>query len=257
MASPQTYISEVVGKLETHARESSKGKSPWDLSHYIGGGQSKLRYINLKIPAVRQVFRTGFTFNDQDLNQKWQIWNHIWTTSKTFEAMACAAYFAASRPLDEVLQKKRIILNWVHHVDNWAHSDELSGIYSRLLEHSPSVLWPEFKRWNTSKKPWLKRQSMVGIYFYARFRKKPRPVKEALMFIERHMDDPHYYVQKGVGWTLRECWNLDPIVTWKYLERTAHRIGPAGWTAATEKLPAKKKRILTELRACGRKTKLA
>ena len=89
---------------------------------------------------------------------------------------------------------------------------------------------------------------MVGLLFYSRFRKKVPPFKTVISFVERHIDDDHYYVQKGVGWTIRECWNVYPKETFLYLKKNAHRVPPAGWTAATEKLRPQEKKILTQLR---------
>ena len=62
------------------------------------------------------------------------------------------------------------------------------------------------------------------------------------------LDDDHYYVQKGVGWALREAWNVYPEETFEFLKKHAHRIATAGWTAATEKLAPRDKKILLKAR---------
>ncbi len=117
-----------------------------------------------------------------------------------------------------------------------------------MLEHDPGALMPVFEKWNASKKPWFKRQSLVGLLFYSRFRKRKPAVKVLLKFIARHLDDEHYYVQKGIGWALRESWNVYPRETFAFLEKNAGKIPPVGWTAATEKLARKDKSRLTKLR---------
>ena len=58
------------------------------------------------------------------------------------------------------------------------------------------------------------------------------------------MDHEHYYVQKGVGWTLREIGNVYPDEALAFLEANIGQLSAAAFTAATEKLsPAKKNRI--------------
>lgn len=225
----------------------------WRAENYIGAGVSKLKYLNLKIPLVRSQFKKGFSFSNRVTEEQWLIWDYVWNRSQIFEVMLLPSYWAGSRPIEEVFAHRKLILKWVDRVDNWAHSDELSAHYARLLEHYPSKIMPVFKTWNTSKEPWLKRQSMVGLLFYSRFRQRTPPIQIMLKFIERHINDDHYYVQKGVGWALRECWNVYPKETFAFLKKYAGQIPPAGWTAATEKLSLKEKNILKELRASARK----
>jgi 3-methyladenine DNA glycosylase AlkD len=242
----EKYLKEVETLFEGLC--ASNPNSRWLAEDYIGGGESKLRYLNLKIPRVRAAFKKGFSFSTLPPEDQWRIWDHIWKHSDTFEVMLLSSYWVSSRPFDEVIKQRKILLNWVHRVDNWAHSDEMSAHYARLLEHDRKTMLPIFEKWNRSKNPWLRRQSVVGLLYYSRFRKTKPKVTVLLCLIEALMEDDHYYVQKGVGWALRECWNVYPKETFMYLKKSAHRIAPAGWTAATEKLSASEKKILTELR---------
>lgn len=237
-------------EVETRIRALTQNmpQPKWKAEDYVGGGASQLKYLNLKIPSVRAEYKRGFSFSSQDPDRQWRIWDYIWNHSDIFEVMLLASYWAASRPVEEMFAQRRILLAWLSRVDNWAHSDELSSHYAKLMEHNPSVLTPVFKKWNTSRHPWFKRQSMVGLLFYSRLRKRIPPVKLLLEFIDRHIEDEHYYVQKGVGWALRESWNVHPDATFRYLKKNAARIPPAGWTAATEKLSVADKRVLKALR---------
>jgi len=240
------YLKEVEARLLTIGRNRKPDK--WLAENYIGAGQSRLTYLNIKIPEVRNAFRQGFSFSNLPADEQWQIWNYIWRKSNIFEVMLLPSYWAAQQNVPELFRHRQLVLKWLNRVDNWAHSDEMSAHYAKLLEHNAKRIMPEFKRWSKSKNPWFKRQSMVGLIFYSRFRKKLPQAKILLQHIERHIDDDHYYVQKGVGWTVRECWNAYPSVTLTYLKKNAHRIPSAGWTAATEKLSAKDKAALMILR---------
>lgn len=246
----KSYLKEAEDRLI--ALVAGRTPTKWKAEDYIGAGESSLRYLNLKIPTVRQAFKQGFTFSKRPPEEQWPIWDYIWQNSDYFEVMLLASYFAASRPVAELVEKDHILLSWLKRVDNWAHSDELSSHYSKMLEFNQRKLLPVFRRWSVSKNPWEKRQSMVGLQYYARQRRKRLPCATLLQFIERHMDDEHYYVQKGVGWALRESWNAYPKPTYAYLKKNAHRIPPAGWTAATEKLSPKEKAELSRRRRLGR-----
>lgn len=246
------YLKEVESRLLVLKPEAQPSK--WKAEHYIGAGQSQLTFLNFKIPRVRAEYKRGFSFSNLPPKEQWKVWDYIWHHSQIFEVMLLSSYWASSRSTDELFAHRRLLIRWQGRVDNWAHSDELSAHFSRLLEHDPQQLMPVFKKWNTSKDPWFRRQSMVGLLFYSRFRRRKPPVKVLLDFIERHLDDGHYYVQKGVGWALRESWNVYPKQTFTFLKKNAGKIPPAGWTAATEKLSVKDKNLLKELRSHFRRS---
>lgn len=240
------FLDEVEQKLKSI--KPLEKPSPWLAENYIGAGKSKLIYLNLKIPYVRKAFKDRFSFSKLTPHQQWKIWDYIWMHSQIFEVMLLASYWAGSQPTEDLVKNRKFLLGWLKRVDNWAHSDELSNHYSKMLEHDPRAFLPIFMKWSQSKNPWVKRQSMVGLLFYSRFRKQCLPYKTIIQIVEKHIDDDHYFVQKGVGWTLRECWNLYPKETYRYLKSNAHRIPSAGWTAATEKLSEHERTALKKLR---------
>lgn len=220
----------------------------WLAKNYVGAGLSRLDFLDVKIPLVRGRFKQGFSFSRFDPAEQWLLWDHIWRSSKTFETMLLSSYWAARRPLEELTAHAGMIFDWVAGVDNWAHSDEMSFHCARILETNHRLYMPTFEKWADSENPWERRQSLVGLLYYSRSRKKVPSFATMKRFIERQMDDDHFYVQKGVGWTLRETWNVYPSETESYLLRCAHRIPPAGWTAATEKLSPTFKAKLTRQR---------
>lgn len=244
------HVKKCLREIESRlfAIKAAAVESRWKPEDYVGGGTSKLRFLNLKIPFVRKAFKRGFSFSNLPPEQQWKIWDYVWNTSDHFEVMLLASYWAASRPFAETFSHRKTVLSWLRRVDNWAHSDELSAHYAKFFEHAPKEMLPIFRKWNRSTNPWFKRQSMVALLFYSRVRKRTPSVTLLLEFIDRHVEDDHYYVQKGVGWALRETWNVYPKATYSYLRRNAARIPPAGWTAATEKLKPQEKKALTRLR---------
>lgn len=239
------HIQEVEKALLRHPI-SRKGYSP---EGYIGGGQSKLRYIGLKVPLLRQTLSTGFSFYGNDRKQIAKTWDYVWNNSDCYEVMALAlAWFEDRKNLDILVDHWPLLKKWSARVDNWAHSDTLSGIYARILEQNPSLVYPTLKAWNKSKNPWLRRLSIVSLMYYSSQRKTVLPLSKILVLVKPLIEDEHYYVQKGVGWTLREAWNVYPKETYQFLETHIHRLKPASFTAATEKLSKTQKDRLKKLR---------
>ena len=241
---------EVEQTLKRLAKLHKPGK--WKPESYIGAENSEWKFLNLKVPHIRKAQQSGYSFSDDPMRDQWDIWHDIWHKTAYFEVALTAIHFVNRRPIEELHTNRKRLLTWQKRVDNWALSDELSNAYSRLLEYKRSEMLPSFEAWNRSSSPWERRQSMIGLLFYARFRQKKLPCTRILSFVRPHLEDPHYYVQKAVGWTLRECWNVYPEPTLKFLEKNAHKIPPGGWTAATEKLPKTTKSRLKSLRTDNR-----
>lgn len=216
---------------------------------YIGGGQSKLRYIGLRVPQLQQAMKTGFSFSRENTTDVALIWDQIWQTSDCFEVMALAiAWFYEPRQRSLLRGHWPRLKKWAERIDNWAHADTLSGIYARILEDDPKLVYPTLLKWNSSSNPWFRRLSIVSLLYYSSQRSKVLPFKKIISLVKPQLDFDHYYVQKGVGWTLRECGNVYPDETFAFIERHVGKISATAFSAAVEKLTMKQRDQLKRLR---------
>ena len=252
----KTALSEVEKKVLSQSRNTN-----FSMAHYIGGKfrkdlhekeKSRLKYGEITVPTTRKIFRSGFSFTTKD-HGEFRIWHYIYQKSEVFEAKSMALMHFRALPNDLLLEDVKLLGSLVDHVDNWAHSDELSHIYARLLEHSPKKVWPLLKKWNKSKNLWHRRQSVVGMLNYARQRKKTPPVKDMLKMIEPLLHDESFYVQRGVGWSLREVYNVDPKAQVAFVKKHLHKISSIAWAAAAERYPLALRKQLVKLRKEHRK----
>lgn len=241
----QHYLDEIENKLAALLTR----KIPWNPEAYIGGGQSKLRYIGLRVPDLRKAARTGFSFSEKSPRELALVWDYVWRKSDCYEAMALALdWFNEPKRRTELKSYWPLLKKWSARIDNWAHSDALSGIYARLYEDHPELIHPTFVKWNRSQNPWLRRLSIVSLFYYSSQREKYPPLKTVFALLEPQLEFEHYYVQKGVGWTLREAGNVYPDATYKFVEKNILRISPAAYYATVEKLPQAKRDHLKRLR---------
>lgn len=148
----------------------------------------------------------------------------------------------------------KIITRWVDHVDNWGHSDTLSKLYTRFLEMEEfeKPFLETLKKWNRHKNPWLRRQSMVALLYYARTKNQHPPFKTIIALVSTQLEAQEYYVQKGLGWTLRESYNVYPDLTYKFVSDNFHKVSPVAFTAAIEKMSEKEKNSLKQKRKAYR-----
>jgi 3-methyladenine DNA glycosylase AlkD len=217
---------------------------------YVGAGVSPYRFLNLSMPQVREFAKTRFSFH-QD-RSVWKSWNHIWNSTEIYDLLTAAIIWASGQSLEDQWKNRKILLGWSTKANNWALADGLCSIYAELFEAHPKEMLVTLEKWSRSKNPWQQRMSIVSLFYYARLRERHASYALAEKLILRQLDHEHYYVQKAVGWALRETWNVYPERTFKLLRKIAARIPPAGWTAATEKLTQKHKAELAKLRSAKR-----
>ena len=221
-----------------------------DLKKYIG---TQYDFIGLSTPKQREIYKAAYGFNTLAPTEQLIIWNEIWQHSNLFEVMTQALFFASQhKDAFDTTTLFNVTKNWVTKVDNWAHSDGLSDLFSYLLEKDAALVYPQFKIWNTSSNPWERRQSVVGLLEYSKKRKKVLPVTKLLPLVKSLLDDENYFVQKGIGWTLREIGNVYPTDTWDFLVKHHKTISAIAFSPAVEKLHSSKKEELKQLRKKSR-----
>lgn len=233
-----------------------KYKTPKDLEKVKAIVNTPQKILGFSVPQQRDLVKKIHSqkLREQTAKEIWDFWHPFWTKGKSFEEKNLALIFWTS-PTNYALARSfhKELLTWAHNLDNWAHSDSLSSLYSKFLEDIGNPIDEILKTWNKHQNPWLRRQSVVSLLYYKRLRKKTPPPRRILKAIEALLDAPEYYVQKGVGWTLREVYQVDPKLTMMFIERNLHKITPDAYSAAVEKVPLRQKNALRKRRAQMRK----
>ena len=134
------------------------------------------------------------------------------------------------------------IKSWINSIDNWAHGDMIASIYSSMLEEDPKKIYPTLVKWSKDKNPWKRRMSIVSLIYYFRCRNKVLPYNDIIKLLEPQLNVDHYYVQKAVGWTLRELTQAYPKETDQFLNENHTQISSTAFSAAVEKISKAKKR---------------
>lgn len=235
--------------LSSHISKESaeRAKQYMSTAHHVYGlGTKAQNYLGKK----------GFSFHGEDAEETFLIYDNVFRNSQTFEAKNLAFIF-----LDQNYKRiptktqLKILPAWVKHIDNWGHSDNLSKFLSRLVElpETQQKMLSYINTWNRSKNLWERRQSLVALFYYARTRKQHLPFDDVIGLIENLIQDPEYFVQKAVGWTLRESYNVYPKETYAFLTKHISSLSPYAFTASTEKMNAKEKAALKEKRQTTKK----
>lgn len=206
---------------------------------------SALDYLGLRIPVLRAILKKKLSVLKEDFPTQFQVFEKNWFKASTFDQKHLSLFWLESLSDEQLLQIAKPLLKWSLAIDNWAHSDSLCGTYSRIFDAAPELHLTTYQKWNRHKNPWLRRISMISLMYYARLRENHPSFEQAKKFVIPHLDAKEYYVQKAVGWTLREMYNVYPEKTFALLQKNIKAISPIAWVAASEKLkPAEKKFLL-------------
>lgn len=221
-------MEKLLNSIETKLKEYSKLDLKFD-------DEIQLFRFKIKVPIVRKILKDNYIALSTDPKEALLIWDFVWHNSNIFEVKSLALYYYQYKNLKKVEAKK--IIAWVKECSCWEHSDDLSKIIAMITEDYPEIALPILKKWVKSKNKWCRRQALVGMIEYASKRNKFLPYKVYINSVDALHADEEYYVQKGIGWTLREIYNIYPEETSAYFFKNAATISPIAFSAATEKLP--------------------
>jgi 3-methyladenine DNA glycosylase AlkD len=236
------YIKQVEYCLTKQARKKSETELR-SLAAYLG---TRHKMLGLGTALQKQLAKQNYGIK-AELHHLLPAFDKVFGESSVFEIKSASLLFLDAHY--KKLDKKELLTTipaWVDHVDNWAHSDYLSKFYTRFLEEEATRkrFLPTLEKWNRDKNPWKRRQSMVALMYYARTRKNHLPFQTVISFIKPHLEAPEYFVQKGLGWSLRECYNVYPGLTYKFMEQNYSRVSSVAFSAACEKMTTQEKENL-------------
>lgn len=243
---PQKHISEIESVMKKHALADLHQRKK--IQKYVG---TKLNVHGLSAPLQKKLAKAGFSFHSHDRLNNFFLYHEIFLQSPSHEGKNMAFLFLEQniKHIPSEIRLKKLP-EWVTVIDNWAHSDYLSKFISRLIEDelTEKQMMKHVFKWNKSKNPWERRQSLVALFYYARTKKKHVSFEDSIRLISPLLNDSEYFVQKAVGWTLRECYNVYPKQTYQYVLSQSANISSIAFSATCEKMNMKEKETIKLLR---------
>ncbi|HWY11042.1 MAG TPA: DNA alkylation repair protein [Bacteroidia bacterium] len=250
MSNNNKYLNHLQQSLINNASKLSAAQIN-AIADYMGT-QHKIIGVGTQMQKDLAKTNYGLDIKEEDL---FKLMDSAFTKSNVYEVKS-AALLLVEFNLKKVDKKQlyKTMIPWVDHVDNWGHSDGLSKLYTRFLETEEfrDPFLKTLKNWNRDKNPWVRRQSMVALLYYSRTKNQHLPFKTIISLVSTQLQAQEYYVQKGLGWTLRESYNVYPVLTYKFVNDNFHKISPVAFTAAIEKMSDKEKTIIKQKRKAHR-----
>jgi len=199
--------------------------------------QTHVGAIRGNVPLHRRESKRVYSFSGLTFTEQLVIWDELWHTSDDFWMRVHAFFFLERHMNNEAALREMwpVIVRWQDQVDDWGLCDSLAKIYTRILVVMPNEVYAQLEKWNKDEDLWKRRQSLVSLLYYSRTKKQHPTFNQVERLVTPLLQDKEYYVQKGLGWTLRELYNVYPGETLAWLKQHIRSISSIAFTIAIEK----------------------
>ena len=197
-----------------------------------------LHNIRGDVPFHRRESKRIYSFSNWPFTEQLAVWDELWHTQNDFWIRVHCFFFLERhiKKTDNLTEMWPVIVNWQFRVDDWGLCDSLAKIYTKILEVNEAAVYDQLKIWNTDPDLWKRRQSVVSLLYYSRTKKRFLNFGQLEELIRPLLHDKEYYVQKGVGWSLRELHNVYAEATFSWLKSCIKSISSIAFTIAIEKM---------------------
>lgn len=152
----------------------------------------------------------------------------LWKTN-IFEARLAAAKLLTQARIRPDETAWELIASWAPDFDSWAIADHAAMAGQRRLSANPARL-DQIEEWTKSDHMWTRRAAMV---FTLPWTKQNHPKPEELKARDRilgwateYVDDPDWFIQKSVGWWLRDLSKHDADRVIVFMQAHGDRMKP-------------------------------
>jgi 3-methyladenine DNA glycosylase AlkD len=176
---------------------------------------------------------------DCTLDERVALAASLWD-SDIHEARLAAAKLLTQARIRPDAAVWELIAGWAEGFDGWALADHASAAGSRRLVADPARL-DRVEGWLAHPNMWTRRATLVMTLPWARL-PHPKPAELAvrrrvLDWCARHAGDRDWFMQKAVGWWLRDLSRHDPQAVRDWLAEHGDRLKPFGRREAARHLP--------------------
>ncbi len=155
----------------------------------------------------------------------------LWMTD-LFDPMMCASKLICLPRLKPSPSLWMTINRFLKKVDGWALEDSLAPAAGKCLLANKQLL-DELEAWTTHSNFWMRRAALV---YTLPFAKPGRDPERMLGWASSYVEDPEWFIQKAIGWWLRDLGKNNPERVLLFLKAHWHQLKSVARKEATRKL---------------------
>ncbi|SLN41087.1 DNA alkylation repair protein [Roseisalinus antarcticus] len=187
-----------------------------EMAAYHKAARPYLGVANPELDALTKTWRKDLT-----LDARLALADGLWRTNVHEARIAAAKLLTQARIRPDDTGAWTLIRGWLPDFDAWAIADHASIAGQKRLAADPSRL-ETVEAWTASEHIWTRRAALVMTLPWTRTRDaKPRELAEReriLGWAAGYVTDPDWFIQKTVGWWLRELSKRDPDRVREFLD---------------------------------------
>jgi len=165
--------------------------------------KSNYNFYGLRVPDMRKVMKE---YQNLNFHEALKLFDELWD-SENHEEMNSALYLLEGYVKKYPLEIWKFLMQRINKATSWDLVDEMSTkILGEILVKNINLI-NEIKEMSLSKNHWIRRISIVSTLPLIRKNK----LELTWRLAENLVYDEDIYVQKGVGWMLREAGKKDRL----------------------------------------------
>jgi len=169
-------------------------------------------YLGLRVPRIAEA--AGKMVEELDESQVIQLVDGLWETNIHEARIAVGKILELKKVRNTALIWPRIE-KFKEDLDAWAIADHLAKAAFRCLEEHPVLMDRIEQDWLQHENFWVRRAALVYTLYLAKKGRNPeRPLKWAAGMV----DDREWFIQKAIGWWLRELSKHNPERVKRFLD---------------------------------------
>jgi len=196
-------------------------------------------YLGVANPEINDIVK-GWR-KHMTVDERVALADALWKTN-IYEARVTAAKLLTQARIKPDQAVWDLIASWVPDFDCWAIADHAAMAGQKRLVADPSRL-DQVEEWTKSDQMWARRAALV---FTLAWTKQNHPKPDEIAARERilewaagYVDDPEWFIQKAVGWWLRDLSKHDPQRVCDFLDIYGHRMKNFSRKEASKYLPGR------------------
>ena len=194
-------------------------------------------YYGVANPAIDEMVKAWRA--DTDLEGRLALAASLWKSNAHEARVAAAKLLTQARIRPDDHKAWDLIASWVPQFDAWAIADHVAIAGQKRLVADPARL-DTVESWTTSDHMWSRRAALVMTLPWTK-QNAPKAVDRAIRervlgWAAGYTSDPDWFIQKAVGWWLRELSKHDPARVRAFLDQHGDAMKPFAVKEASRKL---------------------
>ena len=177
-------------------------------------------YLGVRVPQIGKL--TDLWISRLHEKEVLLLCDDLWA-SNIHECHGAVGKLLGHKNLSDLPEIWKRLDTYKEDFDSWAMADSLAHAGFKVLRDLPEYLDVMEREWLTHKNFWVRRACLVFTLYQAKPDMSPG---RSLLWASQMVDDREWFIQKAVGWYLRELSKHNPSEVKRFLSQYAGRMKP-------------------------------